>query len=370
MANTSVVQQTAEADCGHPTDSATGQAPSDTATGTDTGTPPLPQNAPDRMQVVRESLRRQGVSQPAAEIIIASWRGTTQKQYGTYFKRWLSLCGRGAIDPISPPVNEVLNYLTVLFHEGRGYSAINTARSALSAIITLQSGMTLGAHPLIKRFMRGVFTSRPALPRYNVTWDVSVMLTYLKSLSPVKKLPLMQLSHKLVALLALLTAQRGQSLHLVDIRNLTITKSHVKIRFGDLVKQSRPGHHLGELVIPGYAPDRRLCILKVLKEYMKRTGKLRKTATRLFITTIRPHKSVSRDTIARWMKTTMKNAGIDTSIFKPHSTRAASTSGARVPLATILKTAGWSTSCTFRKYYKKPVLDKDQFARDLLADQN
>ena len=48
--------------------------------------------------------------------------------------------------------------------------------------------------------------------------------------------------------------------------------------------------------------------------------------------------------------------------FKPHSTRAAATSGAflkSMPLEHILAFAGWSSSATFAKFYKKPVINID-----------
>ena len=54
----------------------------------------------------------------------------------------------------------------------------------------------------------------------------------------------------------------------------------------------------------------------------------------------------------------MQQAGIDTTKFKPHSTRAASTSTASrnaVPLENILTAAGWKRDCVFAKYYNKPV---------------
>ena len=54
------------------------------------------------------------------------------------------------------------------------------------------------------------------------------------------------------------------------------------------------------------------------------------------------------------------------SIFNPHSTRSASVSAVKVPIGTILKTAGWSKDCTFRKFYKKPVTDNMQFAESIL----
>ena len=54
----------------------------------------------------------------------------------------------------------------------------------------------------------------------------------------------------------------------------------------------------------------------------------------------------------------MKQAGLDTSMFTPHSLRSASTSAAlkrKMPIHTILETEGRSKDNTFRKYYNKEV---------------
>ena len=37
--------------------------------------------------------------------------------------------------------------------------------------------------------MQGVFVNRPALPRYKLIWDVSVVIKYLKSLGENAQLP-------------------------------------------------------------------------------------------------------------------------------------------------------------------------------------
>ena len=48
-------------------------------------------------------------------------------------------------------------YFLVSLHEKRlSYTTINTARSAISAITVLVNNMTIGTHPLISRFMKGV----------------------------------------------------------------------------------------------------------------------------------------------------------------------------------------------------------------------
>ena len=61
---------------------------------------------------------------------------------------------------------------------------------ALSTFIVLPGNIYVGNHPLVTRFMRGVFQSRPTFPKYTEIWDVNVVLSHLKILSPVAKLSL------------------------------------------------------------------------------------------------------------------------------------------------------------------------------------
>ena len=39
----------------------------------------------------------------------------------------------------------------------------------------------------------------------------------------------------------------------------------------------------------------------------------------LLITYGKPHERVSRDSVVRWFKNELTNAGVDTTVFKPHS---------------------------------------------------
>jgi hypothetical protein len=87
----------------------------------------------------------------------------------------------GKIDPLQPPINEGIHFFAELYGFGIGYSALNTARSALSSVIVLPENITFGCHPLVSRFMKGVFELRPSLPKYNEVWDVSVILSMLKN---------------------------------------------------------------------------------------------------------------------------------------------------------------------------------------------
>ena len=143
----------------------------------------------------------------------------------------------------------------------------------------------------------------------------------------------------------------------------------VKCRYGDLLKTSTPNHHQTEISFPGFPADRALCVVKYLFEYVRRTKDIRGTETRLFLSWRKPHKAVNRDSIRRWTKFGLEKAGIDTSVFCPHSTRAASTSKAaqRLPLSTVLRTAGWRRESTFARFYQKDVVHDDPFGASVLT---
>lgn len=62
--------------------------------------------------------------------------------------------------------------MSELYQKELYYRVINTARAALSTIIHPPEGCTFGNH----RFLKGIFTARPALLRYQEVWDVSMVL--------------------------------------------------------------------------------------------------------------------------------------------------------------------------------------------------
>lgn len=94
-----------------------------------------------------------------------------------------------------------------------------------------------------------------------------------------------------------------------------------------------------------------------MKHYITKTHSLR-SDSRLLISYTKPLKPVTNSTVARWIRSTLQDAGIDVSIFSAHSSRTASTSysaNAQLPLANILKAGGWANARTFAKHYKKPI---------------
>jgi len=72
---------------------------------------------------------------------------------------------------------------------------------------------------------------------------------------------------------------------------------------------------------------------------------------------------VSSDTIARWLKVVLARAGIDTNVYKDHSSRGALTSKAKqnsAQICDIIQKAGWSNAGHFPRFYHN-VIEKATF---------
>ena len=324
----------------------------------------------DCLQIVRQSYETQAFSPKATSIILQSWRKGTTKQYSSYIKRWTTYCRQKQIDPVSATVPQALDFLVELFETGIGYSGINTARSALSSVSKPVNGITFGAQESVKRFLKGVYEARPSTARYAVTWEVNKVLNYLKSTSTTE-CSLKDLTLKLVTLMSLLSAQRGQTIHYLSLEDMVTSETSVTFAVSKPLKQSKPGSKPTVVEFVAYPDNPNICVVTTLKAYLDRTSALHGGAQQLFVSYSKPFKPVSRDTISRWVKIVLQKSGIDVNLFKPHSTRAAATSKAflkSVPLEHILSVAGWSSSDTFAKFYKKPVINTDSFSTVLLRD--
>ena len=134
------------------------------------------------------------------------------------------------------------------------------------------------------------------------------------------------------------------------------------------MKTSNKKFNIGEIKFPRYQENDKICVFTCMKEYSKLTANLRGNVTHLFITTTKPYKIVSQDTLSGWIKTTLQSAGIDMSIFAPHSTRSASTSRAatRILIDTVLKTGDWRSMRTFAKHYNKDIIFDENFVNNIL----
>ena len=267
-------------------------------------------------------------------------------------------CTSRNINKFNASIENGIDFLASLYEKGLGYSAINTARSALSSVLDLPGGNTFGTHPLVTRFLKGVFELKPSLPRYTTIWDVGTVLRYLKTLHSTTALNLKTLTKKLTMLLCLLTGQRCQTLTKLDISLMQALPDKYVFTIGEKLKTTKPGKHLEPIELVAYKQDESLCVVTHITHYLHMTKVLRGQNCQLLISFIKPRNPVSNSTIGKWVNYILDNAGIGITKFSGNSARPAATSYGThtgLTLQDILKAGGWSNAQTFVTYYNKPI---------------
>lgn len=253
-------------------------------------------------------------------------------------------------------MNVVLEFLTELFEEGLGYSAINTARSALSAVVKTEGGKTVGSDPRVVRFLKGVFELRTPVAKYSDIWDVDILLNFFRKKNDNEELLLKELTKKLCALLLISTAQRVQTLCFITLSSIKFNNDECRIQIAGKLKHTRTNFKQKPLELKCF-PEKKVCVLCCLCEYIDRTKELRKENDQLLLCYQKPYQPASKATVARWLGDVLFDAGIKD--FAPHSFRGASSSAmlrSGVSVDDIMKSAGWSNASTFQKFYNKPLV--------------
>uniref|UniRef100_A0A1X7VE33 Tyr recombinase domain-containing protein n=1 Tax=Amphimedon queenslandica TaxID=400682 RepID=A0A1X7VE33_AMPQE len=311
-----------------------------------------------RVAYLRQHYSDKGFSGGATNLLLSSWRQKSAQSYDSLCKRWISWCSERHSDPVSGPIEDFVNFLAELHYQGYQYRSLCAYRSAIASMHSPIDGFSVGQHPLVSRLLKGAFQLNPPLPRYSSTWDVNFVLTHLNSHRLDANLTLRQLTLRTVMLMALTRPSRSVDLSNLDLTGFRNTPEGSVFVPRALTKQSRPGREIKEFFFPKFQENSKLCPVHSLNLYIDKTRLLREEKTRLFISLIKPHNPVTSCTIARWLKQVMTAAGIDTSIFKAHSVRSASTSAASTAGVTtedILNAADWSTESSFSRFYYKPV---------------
>jgi len=145
-----------------------------------------PPNSKPNVEISRvEGLRRSfitiGISEEAKELLLGSWKSGTRSAYDSAWHKWSGWCHTREIDPFSTSVAAVLDFLAWMYKEGYQYRTLNVHRSAISSVLPHFDGVPVGQLPIVKQLMKGVLQKNPPLPKYQLSWDLDLVLKYLES---------------------------------------------------------------------------------------------------------------------------------------------------------------------------------------------
>ncbi|KAL9957098.1 hypothetical protein ACROYT_G038697 [Oculina patagonica] len=309
----------------------------------------------------RQNLLADGISEQTSELLRShSWRTGTAGAYNSAWKQWSSWCRQRKIDPFCSSVASVADYLTEMLKQGKSYRTINSHRSAISAFHPPIGGVRVGQHELICKVVGACFNANPPQPRYVVTWDVDKVLDYIHGLGDNSTLSNKWLTLKLSILLALSSAGRCSDLRALDVRYMSIKDSSIVFELAQLTKSRKKGQNPIKQTFEKFEDDPLLCVFSTITCYLERSKGWRADSNKhqLLLSYVKPHKGVVPCTIAGWLVQLMNLAGIDTSEFRAHSVRGASTSKAKakgLSCKEIMEIAKWRKESTFRRHYLREV---------------
>ena len=253
-----------------------------------------------------------------------------------------------------------------LFDKGASSSSLNSARSALSFFFSYD--LNVGCDKTVTRLFKYFYKEKPLRSKYFTYWPVKDLLNFLSELHPPSELSLKNLTLKTLALIALTSSDRGQTIHLMDIENTTLSEDSIQFVIFNSLKHTK--RVLKPKVVSCITSEiDSLNVSDYVMAYMNRTLSIRAKAvkegkekpTKLFLSWA-TKRQVSKQTLARWLKYTLKLAGIDDSQFSSHSYRGAGLSCALnhgANIMQIVKAGSWSNTDTFKRHYFAPENDSE-----------
>ena len=245
-----------------------------------------------------------------------------------------------------------------MFNQGLSSSTLNSVRSSLS-FFSFPSNLDLNTDPYVARLFRFFYRMRPKKAKYLVFWPVSQVLVHLKSWHPIPQLSLKNLTLKTLALVALTTSDRAQTIQKLNVNNMHISDDLVSFIITDRLKTT--GRILKPKIVKCFSSsESSLNVVLYIKEYLSRTACFRSPENTQFFISWATKRPVTRATLARWLKSILKIANIDTSIFSAHSYRGSSLSAAYargVSISDIVKAGDWTNVNTFFNHYCAESMD-------------
>ena len=222
--------------------------------------------------------------------------------------------------------------------------------------------LDIGEDSRIKRIFRFFWRRRPVFPRYLVTWDIKRVLKFLSTWHPPDKLSFKQLTLKTLALVAITSSDRAQTLEAIDVEFSEINNEGIFFPIYSLLKGSKRNRPVRVVKCIRF-DEPALDVSHYVVVYMQRSLIFRVRAVNrglpkpknLFLS-YATGKPLRRASIAKYILEVLELAGIDTNCFKAHSTRGSIPSAIASRGSSpekIMAQGDWKNLGTFKRFYER-----------------
>jgi len=309
---------------------------------------------PRRVDAVRRHLQDQGLSACAIDVLERSIRPSTAKTYEAAWSRWLVWCRQHRISATHPSSANIIDFLASLTAQASSYSAINTARSALT---TAFPGLNINQR-LVNRVLRAASLLHPPAPRYASTFDITTVYRFIEQhWRDHLVISFRDLSCKTAFLLSARAILRSSDLARISASTIRFSANSVSFVVKQPKESSVKEPH--RPVVLHCTQPSVSCGVCTLRAYMTRTFGWRSVFgddDHLFMSVDDKFTPVSAQRIAKWITFVLQMAGIDTTIFKAHSVRSATATNLRrqgASVEDVMRHGHWRSRSVFSRFYDR-----------------
>ena len=272
-----------------------------------------------------------------------------------------------------PSVSKVADYLVWLWEDqGLSLSSVKAHRSMLSSVFQFKLP-ALGEDRVLQDLLRSFAIERPRRPQAPPSWDLDAVLRHLMSsaFEPLESVFLRALTKKTLFLVSLVTAKRVS-----EIQALSKTVAAI----GNDLVVSFPPHFIDKmervdapvprsfrvLLLREFAGDleegSRLCPVRALNIYLRRTSSVVVRASSLFVSPCSPSCPISNNAVSYFLREVISDAvAMRQDVAAPlcaHSVRGIATSVSFLrnwSISKVLEAATWRSNSVFASFYFRDI---------------
>jgi len=278
--------------------------------------------------------------------------------YSAGWKNWFRYAVAHNVCPWEVRGVTAVQFVAHIATTKRSGSVIKVLRAMFSLVDSF-----LSTEKVLKYVQMAVFRRRPLRPRYERVWDVQNLLEFLISLGPIKTASLSTTRLRLICLLYLDGFCRAANIEGIHFGTVVVrgdgvdkTLSYRFCRPKSWRPDGRPDYEPPRVIHAHASGNFAASTPHNAERYLQLTKNCHRSLSAGLILDVRCKFSIGRQRIAKIMLSAMTAAGIDTGVFKAHSTRAAASTKAffmGVPIRSILTRGGWSSEASFKIWYFK-----------------
>jgi site-specific recombinase XerD len=295
--------------------------------------------------------RWQVTSPNAWSTIFAALAPGTLKSYKLIFVKFLQFMKEKDVNVNTVTIAQVFEFLEPLILAKRAASTLRSYVAALKFYLKLFQRLDLVQCPLFDLFSSGAQRNAPLPKSKTWIWDAGIPLRMIQDRPP--PADFLSAAREALFLILMATGLRVGDAFLLG-NDFSLSNGTFIIPFIGKRKRKIKGRWSTEQKISSYSGSERLCPGNALLLYATFSVTVRVPGEEaLFISST--GRRAAKATLGGWVKDILFDAGISATAG---SCRSAATSAAflrKIPVDTILSSAGWSSDLTFFRHYQRDV---------------